>query len=380
MSWFNFFRRTWKGGLSVSRSQQHLPQKPAFVVPICGYVYSAVCRINKKGYVGQTTQTPEERWQRHRQDAKAKKQTNGFTKRFHFALHEHGENNFEFRVIDTASSHEELNQKERHWIAHYKYDNPEYGYNSTSGGAGQKEQFRAAQEVGRQAHHEAKARQASEEKLALEQLAAKKRLEREDELRKDWEHGGNVHKTEPPMPTVIDDVGNMLVQQLPPEDYEGSELQWRKTSRGNYTLSLYVFRSDGSFITSNGSVSIFGCGRVNNNVDYFEKYHVNATIGDQTFEGFYPTFALAIKAADKLVETKAPDDYKRVRRDYEPPADEQQTGYLRTLYGDREFPADLTHKEAQQLIREHRWTSPSIDKQKQKSEDDAVIAKIVRAT
>jgi group I intron endonuclease len=229
-------------------------------LPVYGYVYSAVCRTNNKGYIGQTTQEPEERWEQHRQDATARKQTNGLTKRFHFALHEHGENTFEFKVIDTASSHEELNVKERYWVAHYKYDNPAYGYNSTSGGAGQKEQFRSAHEVGRQAHHEAKAKQALKEKQALEEMAAKKRLEWEEELREDWEHGGNAHKITPPVPTVIEDVGNMLVQQLPPEDYESSELRWQKTCRGNYSLSLYVFRSNGSFITSNGHVSIFSFG------------------------------------------------------------------------------------------------------------------------
>jgi hypothetical protein len=87
MSWFKFFRRTPKG-VSVPRSDERLLQTPALVVPppIYGYVYSAVCRTNNKGYVGQTTQTPEERWQQHKQDARARRQTNGFTKRFHFAL------------------------------------------------------------------------------------------------------------------------------------------------------------------------------------------------------------------------------------------------------------------------------------------------------
>jgi len=394
-------------------------------LPVYGYIYSAVCRTNNKGYIGQTTQEPEERWRQHRQDATARKQTNGVTKRFHFALHEHGESTFEFRVIDNASSRHELNEKERYWVAHYQYDNPAYGYNSTSGGAGQKEQ--PAHEVGRQAHHEAKSNQflngrATDPQKSLlrkfykgtettycicsnpqgngdlcdsckgrtdltvehagrlvsEGLAARK-TEREDESRKlreslhasEQKHGDDTHKAAPPVLTVIEDVGNMLVQELPPEDYESSELRWQKTCRGNYSLSLYVFQSNGSFITSNGFVSIFGFG------DY-ETYRVTAEISNQHFEASYPTFALAIKAADSLVETKAPEDYKRLRRDYEPPADEQQRGYLKTLYGDREFPADLTYKNAKELISEHRWTSPSADKQKQKSEDDALVARIAR--
>lgn len=361
--------------LNVPAPDANLVQQPpaAAALPIYGYIYSAVCRSNNKGYIGQTTQEPEERWRQHRQDATARKQTNGLTKRFHFALHEHGESTFEFKVIDNATSHDELNEKERYWVAHYKYDDPAYGYNSTSGGAGQKEQIRLPSEVDRQALHEATTKEALRQKEVLEKVAAKKHIEWEDNLRKDWENGGNAPKITPPVPTVIEDVGNMLVQELPPEDYESSELRWRKTCRGNYSLSLYVFKSNGSFITSNGNVNIFGFG------DY-KKYSVTATIYNQRFEGLYPTFALAIKAADKLVETKAPEDYKRLRRDYAPPADEQQRGYLRTLYGEREFPADLTYRDAQQLISEHRWTSPSRDKQKQKIEDDAVVARIVRVT
>jgi hypothetical protein len=432
---FNLFKRT-SGrapGTNVANPEAELVQELAAVVslPVFGYVYSAVCRANNKGYIGQTTQQPEERWQQHRQDATARKQMNGLTKRFHFALHEHGENTFEFKVIDTAISREELNEKERYWVAHYKYDNPVYGYNSTSGGAGQKEQL--AHGVGRQPDNGSKSEQTSDRRatdpqksllrkfyqgtettycicsnsqgngdvcancqgrtdlsaehatrLITEGIAARTtKWESESRKLRDLlddskqKHEDNVHKAPPLVPTDIEDVGNMLVQELPPENYESSELRWQKTCRGNYSLSLYVFRSSGTFITSNGHVSIFGVGRVNDNVQYYEKYHLTATIHDQTFEGFYPTFALAIKAADKLVETKAPEDYKRLRRDYEPPADNEQRGYLKTLYGDREFPADLSYREAQRLIKEHFWTSPSIDKQKQKIRDDAVVAGIL---
>jgi GIY-YIG catalytic domain len=104
--------------------------------PVYGYIYSVVCRTNNKGYIGQTTQSPDERWRQ--QDAKARKQTNGLTKRFHFALHEHGDTTFEFKVVDTATCHKELNEKERHLVARYRYDDPAYGYNSTAGGSRQR--------------------------------------------------------------------------------------------------------------------------------------------------------------------------------------------------------------------------------------------------
>jgi group I intron endonuclease len=455
---FELFRRRHKSNSVSSGPKPNADsvqgQAAAAPVVVYGYIYSAVCRNNNKGYVGQTTQEPKQRWQQHKQDATAKKQTNGLTKRFHFALHEHGANTFDFKVIDTASSHEDLNEKERYWVAHYKYADPAFGYNSTSGGGSQKEHTQSANEADRQASLEVGSKRpfdwtgkatdpqkrllrklysgktppycicdnskGSGELCAncgrrtglsirlagnlisnflvgqmnvtemnvgpttsvrpLEDLATKSRTQLEAQLSEDWKASGIANEIEPPVPTIIKDVGNMLVQQLPPEDYESSELRWSKTCRGNYNLSLYVFRSDGSFITNNGLVSIFGCGRVNGNPGYAEKYQLRATIHDQTFESFYPTFALAIAAADKLVEIKAPDDYKRLRRDYKPPADERQRGYLKTLYGSREFPADLTYKDALRLIKEHRWVNPSTDTEKQKGEDDKVVANILGHT
>ena len=169
----------------------------------------------------------------------------------------------------------------------------------------------------------------------------------------------------------------MLVQELPPEDYESSELRWQKTCRGNYSLSLYFFQSNGFFVKCNCNVCIFGEGRVNNTVGYYEQYRVTAQIENKQFEGVYPTFVLAIKAAEKLVETQAPEDYRRLRRDYEPPADEEQRKYLKILYGDLEFPADLTYQQAQELIKEHRYTSPSTDNLKQKSADKAVTVRVL---
>ena len=141
-------------GLFKRKSQSRKPingapkSAPVVPLPIFGYIYIAICRTNHRGYIGQTTKDPRERWQQHRQDATARKQTNGLTKRFHFALHEHGANMFDFAVIDTATSREELNRKERYWVAHYKYDDPAYGYNSTSGGASKRERARSSHEVG----------------------------------------------------------------------------------------------------------------------------------------------------------------------------------------------------------------------------------------
>jgi len=90
----------------------------------------AVNILNGKVYVGQTVQTLIERKNGHLRKSK--------TRNYHFysAIKKYGADNFEWRQIDDAENADELNQKERYWIAYYKSDNPEYGYNMNEGGLG----------------------------------------------------------------------------------------------------------------------------------------------------------------------------------------------------------------------------------------------------
>lgn len=53
---------------------------------------------------------------------------------FHNALRKYGSENFKFEIIDTANTQDELNEKERYWIAYYKSNQREFGYNEDSGG------------------------------------------------------------------------------------------------------------------------------------------------------------------------------------------------------------------------------------------------------
>ena len=53
---------------------------------------------------------------------------------FQVALLEHGFSTFQWEQIDTAESKEELDSKEKHWIAHYQSNNQTHGYNITEGG------------------------------------------------------------------------------------------------------------------------------------------------------------------------------------------------------------------------------------------------------
>lgn len=92
-------------------------------------VYKATNKINNKIYIGITTKTLEYRKSIHKKDSKSKDTY------FYRAIRKHGFDNFEWEVIDTAQSIEELHEKEVAYIKKYdSFDNKVNGYNTTSGG------------------------------------------------------------------------------------------------------------------------------------------------------------------------------------------------------------------------------------------------------
>jgi group I intron endonuclease len=78
-------------------------------------VYKAENKVNGCVYIGATTRTLNARKTRHERDAR-----NGSKHAFHQAIREHGADNFEWSIIDTASTAKELNEKEKRWIAYYR--------------------------------------------------------------------------------------------------------------------------------------------------------------------------------------------------------------------------------------------------------------------
>ena len=50
------------------------------------------------------------------------------------SMRKFGLSSFSIQIIDTASSKQELDAKEKKWIEFYKSTDPEYGYNNTIGG------------------------------------------------------------------------------------------------------------------------------------------------------------------------------------------------------------------------------------------------------
>ena len=94
-----------------------------------GIVYKATSPDGKV-YIGQTVKSLARRKNDHSYRAKKGDQRGAFQ----LALLEHGFSAFTWEQIDTAETKEELDAKEKHWIAHYNSMDPGKGYNLTIGG------------------------------------------------------------------------------------------------------------------------------------------------------------------------------------------------------------------------------------------------------
>lgn len=93
----------------------------------CG-IYKITNLENGRSYIGQTRQAFKERWRTHlKRGVKAEP---GTQNKLYAAMWEDGVENFTFEVLATCSV-DELNQKEREYIALYHADT--WGYNGTGG-------------------------------------------------------------------------------------------------------------------------------------------------------------------------------------------------------------------------------------------------------
>jgi group I intron endonuclease len=95
-----------------------------------GIIYKATSPSGKV-YIGQTVKTLSRRKGNHKDQSLKSYHS------YHFAnaIRKYGIDNFVWEQVDTADSKEELNQKEKYWIAYYNSTNPTFGYNSQNGGS-----------------------------------------------------------------------------------------------------------------------------------------------------------------------------------------------------------------------------------------------------
>lgn len=95
-------------------------------------IYKAINLINQKIYIGQTINSLKYRANQHLRETKSAKKKNSY---FHNAIKKYGFENFAFEEIDSATTIEELNEKEKYWIKYYNSTNKENGYNLDFGGS-----------------------------------------------------------------------------------------------------------------------------------------------------------------------------------------------------------------------------------------------------
>ena len=99
-------------------------------------VYKITCKVNGKIYIGQTTQRFERYIQRHFQYALScvDIKHGHRPRKFYAAIRKYGKENFEYEILETCSSANELNEREIYYIQYY--DSFTNGYNMTLGGDG----------------------------------------------------------------------------------------------------------------------------------------------------------------------------------------------------------------------------------------------------
>lgn len=98
------------------------------------YIYKITNQINNKVYIGKTTESIEERWRHHKNDAFSPIHSEKMKHRpLYAAIRKYGIENFIIEPIEECSL-EELNQKECYWIEYYH--SFQDGYNVTCGGDG----------------------------------------------------------------------------------------------------------------------------------------------------------------------------------------------------------------------------------------------------
>lgn len=91
-----------------------------------GVIYKYTNKINGKVYIGQTIDEDRRIWNH--------KKAYGDTL-FHRAINKYGFDSFEYVILERVDE-SLLDQKEIYWIAYYKSNNRQFGYNLTTGGEG----------------------------------------------------------------------------------------------------------------------------------------------------------------------------------------------------------------------------------------------------
>jgi group I intron endonuclease len=94
-----------------------------------GKIYSILCKVTNKRYIGQTVRDVDIRWKEHIADSRNNPNT-----LLHKAIAKYGSNMFVVRSIEEEISIKNLDEREKYWIR--EFDTFNNGYNLTEGGQG----------------------------------------------------------------------------------------------------------------------------------------------------------------------------------------------------------------------------------------------------
>lgn len=98
-------------------------------------VWTVYCHIHiesSRRYVGLTKKTWRKRWNRHVFEAKHVKKGYGY---FHNAIRKYGPEAFKHEVLEICYDLESANATEQKWIAHFRSNEQEFGFNLSRGGS-----------------------------------------------------------------------------------------------------------------------------------------------------------------------------------------------------------------------------------------------------
>lgn len=98
-----------------------------------GYIYIMKNFKNGKYYVGQTINSPQERFSQHIRESKYEDRKE-YNYAISKAIREYGEEAFDYGILADNVPIEDLNLIEEHYIDMYRTANPKYGYNISPGG------------------------------------------------------------------------------------------------------------------------------------------------------------------------------------------------------------------------------------------------------
>jgi len=92
-----------------------------------GRIYSIVCKVNGKRYIGQTIRDVAERWQGHLKESRTQSH-----RPLYRAINKYGPGMFTIRVLEDNIEYDNLSDREIYWIE--QFDTFNNGYNLTTGG------------------------------------------------------------------------------------------------------------------------------------------------------------------------------------------------------------------------------------------------------